>query len=75
MRRHLKNLGLGLIVLVVLVIILEIAFRLIAGSPGPSRGQAIAERGEGEMEYHEDGKDQKDLHDGFMTHHIAPKAF
>lgn len=51
MKKHLKNLGLGLIVLVVFIVILEIVFRLVAGSPGPSRGQAIAQRQEGEIEY------------------------
>jgi hypothetical protein len=51
MRRLLKNLGLSIAVLVVLVVVLEIVFRLVTGSPVSTKGQRIVHRREGEMEY------------------------
>jgi hypothetical protein len=51
MRKLLKNLGFGLVVLVVLIVLLEIVFRLITGSPVATTGQRIAERREGEIKY------------------------
>ena len=51
MGKFLKNLSLGLVILVILVVILEIVFRLVTGPPVATRGQRIAERREGEIEY------------------------
>jgi hypothetical protein len=51
MRRHFRNIGLSLVVLVVFVAIAEVVLRLAAGPPVPQRGVRIAERREGEMEY------------------------
>lgn len=51
MRTLFKNLGLSIVVLVVLVVVLEIVFRLVTGSPVATKGQRIAQRREGEVEY------------------------
>ena len=52
MKRVLKNVGLSLVVLVIIFVIIEIAFRLIVGSPVHTRGQRIAQRRqEGDIKY------------------------
>jgi hypothetical protein len=51
MKRVLKNVGLSLIVLVIIFAIVEIAFRLIVGSPLQTHGQRIAERREGDIKF------------------------
>lgn len=50
-RDVLKNLALCVIVIVVIAAGVEIAFRLILGSPLSTRGQAIGQKAEGELEY------------------------
>jgi lysophospholipase L1-like esterase len=51
MKQVVKNVALSLVVLVIIFVIVEIAFRLIAGSPIQTRGQRIAERREGAIKY------------------------
>jgi lysophospholipase L1-like esterase len=51
MKGFLKNLTLTIIVLVIIFVIVEVAFRLIAGTPLQTRGQQIAERREGDIKY------------------------
>jgi hypothetical protein len=51
MKRVLKNVGLSLVVLVIILVIIEVAFRLIVGTPVRTRGQHIAERREGDIKY------------------------
>jgi hypothetical protein len=51
MKRFLRNLGFGVIALVILVAILEIVFRLATGPMQATKGQRIAQRQDSETEY------------------------